>query len=136
MVGWILAALLLLFVQSLLPPAIRYMRNGRSILANFTYALGPRDVPMASVPAAERASRALANLMESLPIFLTLAVLVVVLEADGGMAQLGAAIYVLGRIVYVPCYVFGVYLMRSLVWALAGGGLLLLAIPVISAAPG
>jgi len=131
MVGWILASLVLLFVQSLLPAAIRYAANGRSISANFTDALGPRDVPLPTVSRAERASRALANLLESLPIFLTLALLVIILGADGALARLGAAVYVVGRVVYVPCYVLGVFAVRSLVWMGAGVGLLLLLAAVL-----
>ena len=131
MVGWILASLVLLFVQSLLPAAIRYAANARSLSANFTDALGPRDVPLPTVPRAERASRALANLLESLPIFLTLALLVIILGADGALARLGAAVYVVGRVVYVPCYVHGVFAVRSLVWMGAGVGLLLLLAAVL-----
>jgi uncharacterized MAPEG superfamily protein len=136
MVGWILAALLLLFLQTLLPPGIRYLANGRSFAVNFRHALGPRDAPLPTVPAAERAGRALANLGESLPIFLTLALLVVILDADGALARTGAAIYVLGRVAYVPCYVAGVFLLRSAVWGVAGAGLLVLAGVVVASVAG
>lgn len=131
MVGWILVALLLLFAQSLLPPAIRYLRNGRPLRVNFSHVLGPRDQPLPTVPAAERAARALANLSESLPIFLALGLLVLILDVDGAVAELGAAIYVICRVIYVPCYVLGLYLVRSLVWAAAGVGLLVLALAVV-----
>lgn len=103
------------------------MANGRSLGANFGHALGPRDAPLPTLPAAERAARALGNFMETLPIFLTLSVLVLVLGADGPTARLGAAIYVVGRVGYVPCYVFGISVLRSVVWGVAGIGLLVLA---------
>jgi uncharacterized MAPEG superfamily protein len=131
MVGWILSGLLLLFVQSLLPAAIRYAANGRPMGANLTEALGPRDVPLPTVPRAERATRALANLLESLPIFLTLSLLVLVLGADGTLARAGAAIYVIARVIYIPCYVLGVFALRSVVWTVAGVGLLLLLAAVL-----
>ena len=131
MIGWILAALALLVVQTLLPAGIRYLANGRPLRVNFGHALGPRDEPLPTVPAAERAARALLNLMETLPVFLTLAILVLVLGADGATAQAGAAIYVVGRAVYVPCYVFGVTMLRSVVWGAAGIGLVVLAAVVL-----
>lgn len=131
MTGWILAALALLVVQTLLPPAIRYVANGRPLRANLGHALGPRDEPLPTVAAAERAVRALANLMETLPVFLTLAILVLVLEADGPTARIGAGIYVVGRAVYVPCYVWGIYMLRSVIWAAAGIGLVVLAAAVV-----
>lgn len=131
MVGWILGALLLLLVQTLLPPAIRYLTNGRPLRVNLSFALGPRDTPVPTVPAAERASRALANLMESLPVFITLALLVLILGADGPIPRTGAAIYVVARLVYVPSYVFGIAFVRSLLWALAWVGLLLMASAVL-----
>lgn len=131
MVGWILASLALLFGQSLLPAAIRYASNGRPLAANFTDALGARDVPLPTVPRAERASRALANLLESLPIFLTLALLVLVLGADGTLARLGATVFVIARVLYVPCYVLGVFALRSVVWMAGGVGLMLLLAAVL-----
>lgn len=131
MVGWILAILLLLWIQTLLPPALRYMRNGRSLGANFSHALGPRDTPIPTVPEAERASRALSNLMESLPIFLTLALLVLILGVDGALAEIGAALFVVARALYVPCYVLGIPALRSVVWGAAAVGLLMLAAAVL-----
>jgi len=131
MVGWILAALFLLFVQTLLPPAIRYLANGLPLRVNFRFALGPRDTPLPTVPGAGRASRAHANLMESLPVFLTLALLVLILGVDGPLPRTGAAIYVVARVVYVPSYVFGVAFVRSLLWAVAWVGLVLLAYAVL-----
>ena len=81
--------------------------------------------------AGERAARALANLSESLPVFLTLALLILMLDVDGPAAQAGAGVFLVARALYVPCYVFGVFAVRSIVWTVAGFGLLAMAAVIL-----
>ncbi len=135
MVFWILAVLALLFFQTLLPPAIRYAANGRRLAEVAAAALGPRDRPLPMPVAGERAQRALANLFEGLPIFLTLALLSLILDAASGLASVGAAVFFIARVAYVPCYVFGIAGVRSAVWAVGVVGLLMMAVAVLMAAP-
>jgi uncharacterized MAPEG superfamily protein len=135
MVGWILAVLALLFFQTLLPPAIRYAASGKRLGEVTAAALGPRDRPLPMPPAGERAQRALANLFEGLPIFLTLALLSLILGAATGLATAGAAVFFFARVAYVPCYVFAIAGLRSAVWAVGVIGLLMMAAAVLMAAP-
>jgi len=127
MTFWILAALALYFVQTLLPPMFRYiLRRDPQILAT----LGPRDDPPQTSLHGARAERALHNSGEALLIFLPLALLG--LDKEG--AVVGAQIFVLCRLAYVPAYILGIPFVRSLIWTLGVGGLALMAIAVVGPA--
>jgi uncharacterized MAPEG superfamily protein len=65
---------------------------------------------------AGRLTRAMDNHFEALILF-TIAVVVVVLGDASTPATAAAAwIYLVARILYVPAYASGVYLLRSLIW--------------------
>jgi uncharacterized MAPEG superfamily protein len=79
-------------------------------------------------PLAGRAARALANLQETYPIFVTLALGLAVSGRTGGIGETGAILWFVARIVYVPLYLFGVKYVRSLCWLTSILGLLLMLI--------
>lgn len=43
----------------------------------------------------------------------------------------GATIFLVARIVYVPAYVSGIPMLRSLVWLAANAGLVVMVLPLI-----
>ncbi|MDX8348092.1 MAPEG family protein [Cognatiyoonia sp. IB215446] len=127
MTFWILAALALYFVQTLLPPMFRYMlQPDPQILAT----LGPRDNPPETSIYGARSERALRNSGEALLIFLPLALL----GAEKEGALLGAQIFVLCRLAYLPAYILGIPFLRSLVWTLGVSGLVLMAAAAVGPA--
>jgi uncharacterized MAPEG superfamily protein len=80
------------------------------------YTGGNRDVQKQATGVAGRLKRALDNHFEGLILF-TIAVLVVVLgEASSSLTERCAWAYLWARILYVPAYASGVYLVRSLIW--------------------
>ena len=81
---------------------------------------GSRDVKGVYYP---RATRALANFVESYGVFVALDLGLIATQHTGGW---GAMIWVLGRIVYVPLYLFGVPYLRTLAWAVALAGLMMM----------
>lgn len=89
---------------------------------------GPRDnsdeKPL-SVRAG-RAQRALDNYKETYPAFIALALGLAVTGATGGIGSVGAWLWFLARIVYIPLYLTGVPKVRSLVFVVAMFGLLLM----------
>ena len=90
------------------------------------YAASPRDafVPEPT-PLVGRARRALANLMETYPLF---AVAVLAVAAAGRFdlwSLIGAHLYIWARVVYLGLYLAGVPLIRSLVWNVALIGILI-----------
>jgi uncharacterized MAPEG superfamily protein len=87
---------------------------------------GPRDVetpPPGKL--AGRLMRAQANLFETLPIFAAAVIMAHIAGKDGPLTALGAHLYFFGRLVYLPLYAFGVPYVRSLVWLVAAGGLVM-----------
>jgi uncharacterized MAPEG superfamily protein len=81
------------------------------------YKAGPRDE--ARVPEgifAGRADRAFRNLLETFPVFASLALALVVTGRNGGLGALGAEAWVVTRLLYVPLYFIQIPFARSLVW--------------------
>jgi uncharacterized MAPEG superfamily protein len=78
-----------------------------------------------------RADRALANLQEALPVFLTLALLHVFRGTTEGLAVDGAWIFVALRAIYVPAYLSGIPVIRSLIWMASWVGLVMMLAAII-----
>ena len=73
-----------------------------------------------------RATRALANYIENLTPFVAVALALIVTQRTGGAGALGATIWILARIVYIPLYLFGVVYARTLVWGISIVGLVMM----------
>jgi uncharacterized MAPEG superfamily protein len=121
----IFLVLILAFVQAMLPGLYLTQQVGRDDQT------GPRDnLPEPSVPLA-RSRRALGNLHETLPIFLALAILSVVLGENGWLSIGGAWVFVLTRAVHVVCYIRGLSPWRSIAFGIAVLGLIGMAVPLV-----
>jgi len=99
-------------------------------LANGQYGLrwaaSPRDEPLPPPkPLVGRAQRALANLLETYPLFVAAVLAVAVTHRFDFWSLIGAHLYVWSRVVYLALYVTGVPLIRSLFWNLALVGILM-----------
>lgn len=93
--------------------------------------MGNRDkLPEMSV-VASRLDRAKNNMLEALPIFLALALLALVKGGDTSGVAHAASIFLVARVVYVPAYVSGVPVLRSLVWLAGVASLVMMALPLI-----
>jgi len=89
---------------------------------------GPRDEgvrPKGVV--AGRAERALRNYLETYPAFAVLAVALVASGRADGIGFVGAAVWLIARVVYIPLYLAGIPYWRSLAWLVAVIGLALMA---------
>lgn len=127
MVWYILAALLLLFLQALLVGALLTRQVGPE---NQT---GPRDhLPEPTIELG-RARRAFANLQETLPIFLTVGLLIVFYGAGGWMVHAGGVLYLAGRVAHLYCYMNALSPWRSVAFAISMLGILLMAISLVVA---
>ncbi|GIR10374.1 MAG: hypothetical protein CM15mP21_6360 [Hyphomicrobiales bacterium] len=101
---------LLVFLQLTLPTMLAVATGS----ATANYLAGPRDVPMENMAASvARAKRAGNNLLETLPVFLTLAVLSIIMEVQ--TAEL-AAIWLGLRVAYVFAYIMHIDYIRTLIW--------------------
>ena len=108
-------------VQIVLSAQAKNRQNG------FQWAAGPRDEPRPPLAGVGgRLERALANFLETFPLF---AAAVLIAHAAGRhdwMTVWGAQLYFWARVVYVPLSGFGVPLVRSLVWNVATLGIILI----------
>lgn len=74
---------------------------------------------------AGRADRAMHNFLETFPFFAAAALAVVATGSGDAITALGAQLWFWARVVYVPLYLAGIPYVRSMVWALALLGMLL-----------
>ena len=121
----IFLVLLLLLVQVGLPS--RYLTEQVGTQAQ----MGPRDNLPAPSRELARSRRALGNLQETLPIFLVLAVLSIVLGEEGWLSVFGGGLYFVARVLHAYCYMKGLAPWRSVSFLAGLLGNLLLAIPLV-----
>ncbi len=88
--------------------------------------IGNRDgeQPPLSLHAA-RAQRAAGNFLETFPFFAAAVVCAIAMSRYGYLAETGAQIYFWARLAYLPVYLIGIPVIRSLIWAVAMAGLLM-----------
>ena len=90
------------------------------------YTGGNRDEEQRAVGVAGRFKRALDNHFEGLILF-TIAVVVVVLgNASSPTTEACAWVYLVARVLYVPAYASGIFLIRSVIWSVGFGATLVM----------
>ena len=117
----LLAAIVLGFVQLVLAAQLANAQRG------LRWAASARDAdlpPLAGV--AGRAARAFANFLETFAFFAAAVLAAAIAGRHNHLTQWGAELYVLGRAVYLPLYLSGVPLIRSLFWNIASAGVFML----------
>ena len=96
---------------------------------------GPRDEVMPPlVGVGGRLARARNNFLETFPFFAVAVLAAEVLGRHNGLTLVGASLYLAGRIIYVPLYAGGVFMVRSLVWGIATLGIVLVLVGLFQAA--
>jgi uncharacterized MAPEG superfamily protein len=80
---------------------------------------------------AERAQRAARNFLETFAFFAAAVVCAIASSRDGYLAVLGAQLYFWARLAYLPIYVIGIPVIRSLVWAVAMVGVVMIVMAII-----
>ena len=121
----IFLVLALLFVQTMLPG--RFLTEQVGTKAQ----MGPRDDLPAPTQDLARSRRALENLQETLPIFLTLAVLSIVLGEQGWLSLAGAGLYLVGRVAHVVLYMKGISPWRSFAYLAGLIGMAVMSVPLV-----
>ncbi len=121
----IFLVLILLLVQVMLPGRYLTEQVGNAVQT------GPRDELPEPTRELARSRRALANLQETLPVFLTLAILSIVLGEQGWLSLAGGAVYFLARSGHVICYIRGLSPWRSICFLLGVLANVAMAIPLV-----
>ena len=94
--------------------------------------MGGRDILPEKGVLARRADKALVNMKENLPLFITLALLAMIIEgADLALAAQGAMIWVFARVAYLLLYLAAVPYVRSAAWGVSMAGLVMMLISVL-----
>ena len=119
-------SLILAFAQIILFDVARTSQYG------LKWNTGPRDevVPEIS-PMGGRLKRAQDNLFETLPLFIAAVLVAHISGRETDMVTLGAEIWFVARVVYVPLYAFGIRQIRSLVWLVSIAGLGMIIAPLV-----
>lgn len=114
------ATLALALANILWAGSVRTRQYGRE------WNVGARDETMPPLnPLAGRLLRAQANLYETLPLFIAAVLGAAALDRLGWKTEIGASLYFLGRLVYLPLYAAGVPKLRTLIWSISLAGLVL-----------
>jgi uncharacterized MAPEG superfamily protein len=95
--------------------------------AGLPYAMSPRDSADPAISTlTKRLGRALANLLETYPAFVALALALLFLNKAQGLGASGAAVWFWARVVYVPVYAAGIPALRTGIWAVSIIGLVMM----------
>ena len=88
--------------------------------------MGARDGDMPPLnPLAARLLRAQANLYETLPLFIAALLGAAMLDRFGWKTEVGASLYFVGRLIYLPLYAAGIPKIRTLIFGVSLIGLIL-----------
>ena len=93
---------------------------------------GPRDEPREPHKLMGRTTRAVQNQIESLALFAPVVLIAHILDVNTAMSALGATIYALSRMVYMPTYWLGVPFVRTLLFTGGLVGSFMVAWPIFS----
>ncbi|WP_131871907.1 MULTISPECIES: MAPEG family protein [unclassified Bradyrhizobium] len=111
---WALAAAMLLAVVQLTLSSVLTLRQLGGV-----WVAGPRDEPREVSGVSGRIVRAHRNLLEIFPQFVAALFLVHAANAVGSLSTVGAWVFVVARLLYVPAYAFAPPGVRPICW-LAG----------------
>lgn len=131
MVLLVLLVLALFVLQTLLPGRFREPSpdGGKGKLVEN---LGNRDHVRPLTVVGQRATRALDNMHEALPVFLALALLNMIVGTAADSAITGATVFLIARVLYLGVYLSGIAVVRTLIWAVSWVGLAMMIAPLLS----
>lgn len=92
---------------------------------DLAWLMGPRDDAKPVGVVAARLTRALANFLETFPLFAAALLACDFAGKFGPLTYYGAILYVAGRALYVPLYASGLAVVRTLVWTASMVGIVM-----------
>ncbi|MBL6680527.1 MAG: MAPEG family protein [Candidatus Puniceispirillales bacterium] len=115
---------LLVIIQITIPMLIDLLAKKTSL----KYLFSSRDKTTENSILAQRAIRALKNLLETFPIFVGLTLLSIIKDIDNSSI---AFLWLMSRVIYVPVYIYGINYLRTALWAVSLICLMLMGIKFI-----
>ncbi len=107
-----------------------FLRNREWTPEGLKTGLGNRDDLPEATPMGGRAERAGSNSIEAAVFFVPLA-LVAHVSGNGTEALLGAQIFFWSRVAYVPTYIAGIKVVRSLIWGVGAVGMAMMVLVLL-----
>ncbi len=105
--------------------------HAASLQRGYRWAASARDHEVAPLTGvAGRLDRALRNFSETFPLFAALLLAAQAIGRHSWLTEAGAILYFVARLAYLPLYVFGVPIVRSLVGSVAALGMALLLVAI------
>jgi uncharacterized MAPEG superfamily protein len=96
------------------------------------YSVGSRDEDRRPTGIAGRLDRAQRNFLETFPIFAAAVLTLHVLGRTGSsLSEIGAWLYIVGRVLFLPLYASGVPWLRTLSWNAATAGLVMMLVALV-----
>ena len=96
------------------------------------WALGPQDEAREQPAWADRLQRALRNYLETFPGVVAIILILAVTDKSTELSATGAALWFWARVAYIPAFVSGIPLVRSIAWFAALGGIVLMIFVALS----
>ena len=90
------------------------------------YAVSARDDWKNPTGIAGRIERSYFNLLETMPAFAALVLIVLYTGNASPTTALGAQIYFWGRVLYFPAYLAGIPFVRTIIWVVSTAGLVMI----------
>lgn len=87
--------------------------------------------PPAASRLLQRSEKALRNFLETYPAFIALGTVAALAQLSAPAIAIGASIYVIARILYLPAYLSGIPYLRSTIWLGAAFGLALMFLGIV-----
>jgi uncharacterized MAPEG superfamily protein len=107
-----------------------FLRNREWTAEGLRIGLSNRQHLPEPTPLGGRAERCAANSIEALLLFAPLA-LAAELSGLGAEALLGAQLFLIARVVYIPVYLAGIVYVRSLVWGVGVAGMAMMVLALL-----
>lgn len=99
-------------------------------IAGMAWNMGNRETSPEFPAWIDRADRAQRNLLESLPLYFALAICLSSCGISNAYTQLGAWLFLGGRLAHAAIFIAGIPIIRTVAYAVAMAGLMLMAIPL------
>jgi uncharacterized MAPEG superfamily protein len=95
---------------------------------SMAWGLGPRDEPWPLTGVAGRMQRAFANFAETFPLFAAAVIAADLTHRLGSQTLVGASLYLVGRVLFVPAYALGLAPWRTVAWAISVVGIVMVTV--------
>lgn len=116
----LVVACLLAFIHSAFYSAVALPQFG------IPYNAGPRDENLRPTGMAGRLRRAHVNFLETFPLFAAAVLVAHVTETADATTAFASQVYVIFRVLYLPAYVSGIAYIRTAIWFVATGAILVI----------